>query len=574
MRRRTSLAAATAIGAVWALTACGIPTGRAPEVIGDAPTDFDESSGTSAESWEPTTDAQETVANFYRAAAGDPASRDDRLHRFTAGDDDPFSGPEEGIRLLADLDLALSDAGDLQAATVTVTGSVVGNYLEDGSVRMNPTPTEYSETLTLRRASIGEAWEMLTLPKQVALDYDYFTAEYEEAPVYFQAGQAPLLVPDLRWIYGDLEAETRRRLVLDWLVFGPSEFASQSARNAIPIGTTGRTDEEDGVVRVDLSLGEDIEAEAADAMAAQIAWSLGLNGEFVLTANNEERARGTLMDWRNWNAIPAEPPETAYFISEETVWEYTSEAVTQSASDHPWVGLAAAGLQQVAVGRGGQIAAVVAGSGGDVLQTGAASTGLGTVAGVEGVLADPQWLDDDTVIVIDDGVPTAVEPRTGAVQVLAVGDEVTALALSADGRRLAYVEDGTAWVAPLGLDADGNITVSELRQIGPTVTNVSDMAWSSENFLWVATTSDNETKLFNIAIDNSRVVPQPGTVAFPPITQIAANPADPVDASVPRGEPVIIVADSTLYRVYTTGPEEVSNNDSPVAGASPFTVLE
>jgi hypothetical protein len=34
------------------------------------------------------------------------------------------------------------------------------------------------------------------------------------------------------------------------------------------------------------------------------------------------------------------------------------------------------------------------------------------------------------------------------------------------------------------------------------------------------------------------------------------------------------VANSTLYRVYTTGPEEVSNDDSPVAGASPFTVLE
>jgi hypothetical protein len=238
------------------------------------------------------------------------------------------------------------------------------------------------------------------------------------------------------------------------------------------------------------------------------------------------------------------------------------------------VGLTVAGLQQVAVGRGGQIAAIVAGPGGDVLQTGASATGLGTVEGVEGALADPQWLDDDTLIVIDDGVPTAVEPRTGAVQVLAVGDEVTALALSADGRRLAYVEGGTAWVAPLGLDPDGNITVSELRPIGLTIANVSDMAWSSENFLWVATTGDNETKLFNIAIDNSRVEPQPGTVAFPPITQIAANPADPVDASVPRGEPVIIVANSTLYRVYTTGPEEVSNDDSPVAGASPFTVLE
>jgi hypothetical protein len=573
MRRRTSLAAATAIGTVWALTACGIPTGKGPDVIGDAPTDFDESSGVSPESFNPTEDAEATIANFYKAAAGDPASRDDRLHRFTASGDQPFSEPAEGIRLLADLDLALQDAGSLESATINVTGSVVGYYYEDGSVRMNPTAADYSETFTLQRPGVGEVWEIVDLPTQVALDYAHFTAAYEQAPLYFQAGQAELLVPDLRWIYEDLNADTRRRLLLDWLLFGPSDFALQSARNAIPTGATGRPVEEDGTVHVDLSLSEEIDAAAAEAIAAEIAWSLGLDDRFVLTANGEELAAGTLMDWREWNAIPSAPPETAYFIADSTVWEYTSSGqVTEISSEHPWVGFTTDGLRQVAATPEGRIAAIVAGSGGDVLQTGAAPAALNTVAGVDGALADPQWLDQATVIVIDDGVPTAIGTSTGTIQTLAAGDAVTALALSADGRRLAYVEDGTAWVAPLGLDADGNITVGEPRPIGFGIADVSDVAWSSENSLWVAGSNEDDYKLFNVWIDNSRIAPQDGTVAFPSITQVAANPADPVESNQPRGEPVIIVANSKLYRVFTT-PDEVLDGDAAVSGSAPFTVL-
>lgn len=570
MRRRTSLAAATAIGTVWALSACGIPTGKGPEVIGDAPTDFDESSGVSAVPPEPTEDAEGTVTNFYKAAAGDPAGRDDRLHRFTASGDKPFSEPGDGIRLLADLDLALQDAGALEA-TLVATGSTVGTYHEDGSVRMFPTPADYSETFTLQRDDLGEDWTILDLPTQVALDYGHFTDSYEQAPLYFQAGQAELLVPDLRWIYGDLSAGTRRRLLLDWLLFGPSEFASQS--NAIPKGTIGKIEEEDGTVHVDLSLSGDIEGEVADAIAAEVAWSLGLDDEFVLSANGEERVRGTLMDWRVWNAIPADLPETAYFIADSTVWEYSGQQVTETADDHPWVGLTIDGLQQVAVGPGGQIAAIVAGSGGDVLQTGRTPSTMSTVAGVDGDLADPQWMKDGTLIVIDDGVPTVVDLHAGATQPLAAGDEATALALSADGRRLAYVEDGLAWVAPLILDVDGNITAGGPRQIGRGIEDVADVAWSSENSLWVAGTRADDFKLFNVAIDNSRIKPRPGTQAFPPITQIAANPADPVDSNQSHGEPVIIVADSTLYRVFTS-PDQIRDGDAEVAGTAPFTVLQ
>ncbi|GAA2128237.1 LpqB family beta-propeller domain-containing protein [Glycomyces algeriensis] len=572
MRRRTSLAAAAALGTAWALTACGIPTNNAPEVVSDAPTDFDSSSGANPTEYKPTTVAEETVENFLMAASGDPDSRDDRLNNFTVSGDSRFSEPSEGIRLVAALDVTVSDTSDIHAVMVQVTGAVVGNYLEDGSVRMNSTPGEYDETFTLQREDISEVWKMNTLPVQVALDYDHFTGTYEQAPMYFQAGPAELLVPDLRWIYKELDAETRQRLLFEWLFQRPGDFASVSARNAIPTDTVGRISEDDGF-EVDLSPSESIDDDTAQAIAAQIVWTLSISGRFTLTTDGDVRVEGDAAHWRNWNAIPQDLPETAYFIAEDTVWEYSADQlVTQDSDEHPWVGYQVDGLRQVAVGRTGNVAAVVAASGGDTLLTGANTSTMREVAGLGGTLADPQWLEAGTVLVIDDGVPTLVTPSSGATQPLGMGEDVTAMALAADGRRLAYVEGGFAWVAPLGLDADQNLTVGTPRRIGPDIENVADVAWSSENYLWVAGERADE-QLFRVAIDNSRTVPQEGTGTFLPITQIAANPAEPTRENADRGEPVIIVANSTLWRVYTSGPDEIRNGDQPVGGTAPFTVL-
>lgn len=574
MRRRTSLAAALAVGTAWLAAACGIPTGRDPEVIGEAPTDFGESSGTSAERFEPTSEADITVANFLKAAAGDPAGRDDRLNLFTASGDEQFSRPDEGIRLLDDIDISFGDGNSVESVVVTVTGSVVGTYHEDGSVRMNSTPTTYDETFTLQRdGGLQAPWEIAALPSQVVLDYDQFLTSYTEAPLYFQAGQSQLLVPDLRWIYDDLEADTGRRLMLGWLLRGPSDFARQSARNAIPPETVGDVSTEDDVVQIDLTLGEPVDDTGVqEAMAAQVAWTLGLRDGFVLTADGETIAEGALEDWRSWNAIPPHLPQTAYFIAEERVWEYTGSEVTTTSADHPWVGFTAEGLREVAVGRADQLAAILAGAGGDVLQVGPTEEALGAVSGLGTALADPQWHPESALLVVSDGVPTVVNPNTRTVvDSLTSGEAVTAMALSADGRRLAYVEGGHAWVAPLSVDADGKIQAGEPDRIGLGIEEVTDVAWSSENYLWVAGERDDDT-LFQVALDNSRTDVQAGTAGLV-FSQIGANPADPVESIVNRGEPVLAVANATLYRVHSSGPEGVRNGNVAVGGTAPFTVL-
>ncbi|WP_030155688.1 LpqB family beta-propeller domain-containing protein [Glycomyces sp. NRRL B-16210] len=573
MRRRTSLTAAVALGTTWVLSACGIPAGKAPEVMGDAPSDFDQSSGTSAETFAPTTNAEETVQNFLKAAAGEADGRNDRLHSFTVDAEQQFSDLSAGLDLLAGVDVAIG-ADSLESATVKVTGSVVGTYLPDGSVRMHSAPRAYDESFTLQREGLQDIWKIATLPTQVMLDYNQFSSDYGSAPLYFQAGMTELLVPDIRWIYNDLDAETDRRQRLEWLVQGPSDFVAFSARNAIPEGTLWKTSNDDGTARIDLTRGETVDSDTASAIAAQIAWSLGLSGEFVLAIDGEAVVSGALRTWRSWNAIPASlgNQENGYFIADETVWEYTgSLQVTAVSEDHPWVGFSVEGLRQVAVGPSGKIAAIVDGGGRDVLQVGSTTSMRALDGGLGGDLSDPQWLGSRTVVVIDDGVPTTVDSSSGSAQTLAVGTDVTAMSIAADGRRLAFVEEGVAWVAPISVDADGNIQAGEPRRIGLDISDVTDVAWSTENYLWVAGLRGDD-KLFRVAIDNSRIEVQKG-IGGVVIEQIAANPADPVESNLNWGEPVLVVSDSTLYRVFVNGPDAVDNEGQLVQASSPFTVL-
>src|SRR5690606_23369056 len=112
-----------------ALASCGIPASSEPEALEEAPTDFDQSSSIDVEAFLPTTDATTTVDHFLRAASGDPAGRDERLHEFTRTARD-FSDPTDGIGLLDDVAMDLGDdTEDLNTTTLVVTGKVIGTYL-------------------------------------------------------------------------------------------------------------------------------------------------------------------------------------------------------------------------------------------------------------------------------------------------------------------------------------------------------------------------------------------------------------------------------------------------------------
>ncbi|GAB3219744.1 hypothetical protein GCM10027447_03150 [Glycomyces halotolerans] len=567
--------------AALVLSSCGIPDESAPEAATPAPTDFEPGSAIEAEEFAPSTDAETTVQNFLKAATGDSTGLDARLNEFTETDQE-YSDRNEGIDLLDDVTYSQVDEGeseDFNTVTIEVTGSVTGTYQPDGQVLVHSTPPEYDEQFVLHRERPGEEWLMNEVPTQVTLLADQFEASYDQAPLYFRASGYDLLVPDLRWIYGRLDQETEHETRLDWVFNGPSEWAKASAASAIPAGTSGQITEEDDLIVIDLTLGDSSDAgnRAGGAIAAELAWSLGLTEEFELRVNGEPVVTGSLHDWRDWNAIPAAQTgeEIGYFIADDTVWQFANEEVTAASAQHPWVGFQVPGLRQVAVSRNAQIAAVVAEETGTRLRVGPDEDRMETVEDLSGSLRDPQWLVDGTVLILDGGVLTAVDPDDGSTQAL-TGESVTALEVAPDGHRLAYVEDGRAWALPLKHDADGNLRIGERRRIGPEITGVADVAWSSENFLWVAGERRGEDQLFRVAIDNSQFETQAGTSVYPRIDEIAASPADPQAPVRNRGEPVVVVIDSELVRVHTTSlqPIDDDGDGQPVRGSSPFTVLD
>ncbi|GAB3992650.1 hypothetical protein GCM10029992_02330 [Glycomyces albus] len=126
---------------------------------------------------------------------------------------------------------------------------------------------------------------------------------------------------------------------LSWLLQGPSEWARLSARTAIPAGTSAQTNEDDGTLVIDLTPGDstDADGEVVDAMAAQIAWSLALSDPLELRVNGEEVASGSLSEWRGWNAIPSasEMGDTAYFVSDDSVWQFENGAIARDSPTTP-----------------------------------------------------------------------------------------------------------------------------------------------------------------------------------------------------------------------------------------------
>ncbi|WP_100447344.1 LpqB family beta-propeller domain-containing protein [Glycomyces xiaoerkulensis] len=578
---RTRLAAASAVWlAAPLLASCGIPDGSGPEVVQEAPTDFEAPSSVEVEQFRPTDNARTTVEHFLRAASGDPdtAALDERLNEFTETRKE-FSGSSAGIDLLEGVEYDTDESGDINTATVTVTGSVAGSYQPDGRVSMYSAPRDYEAEFALERSQPGGEWTIMELPSQVTLLYDQFDDAYEQAPLYFPAsGRNDLVVSDLRWIYGRLDEATERNLRLEWLLLGPSDWANQSSISAIPIGTTGEVGEEDGTDVIDLTPGDvaDVSEQNIEAIAAQVAWSLRLTGPFELRIGGETVASGELDEWRGWNAIPRIRDQTGYFIAEDTVWLVRNDSVGRASAEHDWVGFEAPGLREAAPAEDGRIAAVVAEDDEARLRIGTGGDDMETVDELEGDLRDPHWLDEETVLLIDDGVLTAVTVADGSIQVLG-GEEVSSLAPAPDGRRILYVEDGRAWAVPLSQNADGNFQIQETsRRIGLSIGDVTDVAWSSENFVWVAGDGPGDEQLFQVAIDNSRVEAQSGTSPFPTIEQVAANPADPTESDQIRGEPVYVAINGGLYRVHTSTLQPVGDegDGQPTAGTAPFTLLD
>lgn len=568
------------------LTSCGIPTGGAAETVEQAPsgvgpgnTDFDEE-------FEPNEDIEETVRYFLRASAGDSGSRDERLRHFTGDVNLEFSDSAEGLRLLEIDDVEVNQADDLLSGDAVVTGHVQGTYLPDGQVRMSSTPVEYEETFRLSRSSLTDPWSIIDAPSQVALTYFEFRRNYQSTSIYFLApGEDRRLVPDLRWIYSNLDEEREHLTRLEWLVGGPSDWSNQSTRTAIPSGATPLdidTDMpgEDLRVELEASASGDWDVESAEYMAAQIAWTLNMDAsaELELVIDGTSRVDSPMSTWDHWNAIPpSSEPRDSYVVREGEVWELdlSTDRAHDSGDDEVWSDLEVGGIGQVEVGPDGHVAVIAAD--GNQLLVGEESEAFEEISGLpDGELSDLTWLSSSSFMVLSGNQVVHIEFGNDETTVqelpIPATDSITDLSVSPDGHRLAFIEDESAFVATLARDADGNHQIGEPRRVGLELEDVHDLVWSREYALMlVAESNDSDEWLFEVTIDNAISSEQSGTASFPMAQSIAAAPADPRDQLQSRGEPTVVVIGGNVYRVHSQNLEQIHNDQGePLDGQAPF----
>ncbi|WP_025273708.1 LpqB family beta-propeller domain-containing protein [Haloglycomyces albus] len=574
------------------VTSCGVPSDSSVEVVQDDPIRSSQNNE-ELRTPEPSTDAEDSVENFLRAAAGNDKNRISRLNNFT-DEDLSYSNPADGIALLQSENVAPTSNSGLKA-TVEVTGRIIGSYLPDGQVRATPSPREYEESFELVRENHSDAWSIVSAPKQLTMLTSQFHSRYERAPLYFVAtgDAAQHLVPDLRWTYRESFQSTNSVDQLltqrfSWLLNGPSEFTRQSARSAIPSSVTPQLNvSEDGQdVHVNLVTSEVIDIEPyLEAIAAQLVWSLNISESqrLLLSIDDERKREDDISTLRSWNAIPSgegnptSRNEMAFYVHDSTVWQYSS-ARSNELSDtrtpsFPWVGTQLNGMTQMDV-TVDSIAAVTADNRLFTATVGEAETDMQERLSADS-LRDPEWIDSGTVLAIVDGLPSAINVTESEVTPLS-DTEISRLSLAPDGRRLAYVNDGAAYLAPLIYDSDNNISLGNPKRIGHDIDEISDLDWASETGLWIAGHRDGRQEwLFEVSIDNAVVNAQGATSSTTtPADSIAARPADPTGSTATHGEPIMAVIDNTLVRVYSTTLDWMNNDAGTDPGSTPFVALQ
>jgi hypothetical protein len=144
-----------------------------------------------------------------------------------------------------------------------------------------------------------------------------------------------------------------------------------------------------------------------------------------------------------------------------------------------------------------------------------------------------------------------------------MANNVTALAVSADGERLAVIADGKLYLVALGRDGDVS-SVGSARPVPTALTNLTSVAWLGQTALVMTGLSGNRAALAKTTMDGAVERDTVQQVAASNVTQVVALPEDPLTST---GSQILIQADGRAYWVFSDTIEELAG--STLAGAAP-----
>jgi len=517
-----------------ALGGCGISATDTPVDEGDPVSSGDVSLGTEAP---PTEDKATTpadqVTNFLKVAAGGLASATERVKRYLTQEareawqdpPNPENPPLTVIRLLG-TPITGAVIGDTTPVTVKyqVVGTMTGGL---GRIEDLADPSERQ----MRFDIVGDASGSLRIsridylgsPPQGLLLSDAALSEYYlTRPIYFWDSGYATLVPDVRYVPRTVTPDKRSTLLLEGLLGGPSSWLSGGVQR-LPAGTAKAGDVvtgTDGTLMVRLSA-QETTPDALRRLKIQLQWTLaGDTGQRVELFVDDQPVTFDGVDYRQYNR------------------SYVGEAVAYDVADNKVVGISItppvlsavenANVVAAAIGDKSALAAFVRTDGPNrrYLQfvragrQGHVDAQFGRIA----TLGRPSFVPGTDVVLVPTGANghlLAVSAADGSyANALHSVDGVTAVAVSPDGRRVAFVADGQVYVSYL-IVGNNSVTVgSSPRPILPGQADVSAVTWTSESELKVG----GATAIWRVTADGGFAENQSGKLNGLRILDLVCNP--------------------------------------------------
>ncbi|MFI6262068.1 LpqB family beta-propeller domain-containing protein [Micromonospora sp. NPDC051006] len=593
MRRRFMAGALCGALAVAAFTGCGIPE-RSDVQIDERREPAAEPGSVNGRPSEPPSrassgaDAAKFVANFLAAAAGEPDRAYYRVKQFIApeakGKLQEKQGSEVALTVVRPVDRPVFTGNSDGTTTVRIVVQQLGLLRTDG-VLVPPVSTETQYEFKLRSASPagpgddGGGLFLLDPPNVLLLSDTALRDYYQGESIYFWNTARTQLVPDQRYLPLAVPAERRLNEVVKWLVGGPSDWLRPGV-----VGLPDRTEMinnatgGNGRWEVNLDMSSDDRARV-DQLVTQLAWSLPeLDGQLELKIRNNPAATADLAERRRSDPLyPLRQGPQRFGVYEGSVrpLDFTGESsgpVPVKPEENRNVvsaGFARAGEEVLA-------ALVVKASGRQRLSIGAGANPVTLFAKStdHGAFGRPVWLraadpQQPQGLVVADGKLYRFNLSGQLTQVVLnlPAGEVTAVAASLDGQRIALIAGGALYVAAVNLDG-GAVAVGPPRRVVTSLTGLSAVDWGGEDRLFVAG-SGGRSAINEITVDGAVQTPIADEVGAK-VTHLSAYPTNPT-VQVPAGA-FMYEANGVAYRsnpLDRIQPEQVLDVAPPPTGVRP-----
>jgi hypothetical protein len=382
---------------------------------------------------------------------------------------------------------------------------------------------------------------------------------YRTNPIYFWDKSHSVLVPDVRYLPLFIEPNQRPTTIVEYLLDGPSSLVEKAVEplpeKAQSKSVVVSTDE--GLL-VKFSAGAVFEKQDdVNRVIAQLRWSLA-NQKVILQVGDQRRdATGGASDYRRYNAV-VQSSKLTFGVSEAADTKGRVVVLTEGASVPPVLrSKANANVVTAAIDRELHRAAFVRRVKGELQLWLAGSDGESTEArldvGTAMKISRPAWIyGTDFALVAVNGDLYTADMSSGKVKpnpLFPLEHNVTQVATSPEGRRVAFVADGKAYVSTVdGTNGSVNSNRTELDQ--PHLDQVLSVGWTAEDRLVVFGTTGGTVQAYRLSSDGATVAPLPNLddAALTGLAEIVAYPGQAWDDFN-----VVARTDNGVFEVSRTG---------------------